>query len=188
MTSDFVDVQLANQWLASCLSLIGRTFGEKSIHYNRLTVQFTNYPKWPNVEQALGVLISAREDYAKDALFDIKNLVEAELFEDFLEQAEHLMANGYCGPAAVVAGSVLEDALRRICQREGITLPEKPKLDWMNAELAKHGTYNKFTQKKLTSLADLRNSAAHGTWDDFDKGDVGDMIESARTFMMKYFS
>lgn len=65
ITSDFVDVQLANQWFTSCLNLLERVFGEESAHYRRLHDQFCSYPKWLNVDQAFGVLLSAKDDYER---------------------------------------------------------------------------------------------------------------------------
>ena len=58
----------------------------------------------------------------------------------------------------------------------------------MNVELAKAGIYNALWQKKITALADLRNKAAHGKWNDFSKKDVEDMIRDVRGFMENYFS
>lgn len=188
ITDDFVDVQLANQWLTSCLSLLSRVFGEDSAHYQHIKEQFPSYPKWPNVEQAFGVLLAAKDDYKSESLFSLKKLVEAELFDEFLEQAEHLLEAGYYQPAAVVAGCVLEDGLRKLCQANGVPLHDSPKLDWMNSELAKKGLYNKLTQKRVTAMADLRNSAAHGKWAEFDKSDVETMVRDVRDFMSKYYA
>lgn len=187
-TSDFVDVQLANQWLTSCQSLLEKVFGTGSTHYKSLSRHYVDYPKWPDVDQAFGVMLAAQEDYEKGALFDVKNLIEAELFDDFLEQATYLQQAGYYQPAAVVAGSVLEDGLRKLCARHKIELPEKPKLDWMNAELAKAGIYSKLTQKKITSLADIRNNAAHGIWSVFNEADVVEMLRDIRAFMESYYT
>jgi hypothetical protein len=91
LTSEFVDVQLANQWLTSSLSLIQRVFGEYSIHFQSLNMHFKSYPKWPDIDQAYGVLVSAKDDFEKEALFEVKRLIEADLFDEFLEQAEHLL-------------------------------------------------------------------------------------------------
>lgn len=188
ITSDFVDVQIANRWLTSCLSLFGRVFGEESAHYKRLNEQFPSYPKWPNVEQAYGVLLAAIDDFEKEALFSIKQLIEAEVFDEFLDQAEQLHSSGYFQPAAVVAGSVLEDGLRKLCGQHNVTLPDRPKLDWMNSELAKAGAYNKLIQKKVTALADIRNNAAHGNWGEFTSEDVTAMIRDIRDFMCRHFA
>jgi len=188
ITGDFIDVQLANQWLTSCLSLLSRVFGEDSAHYQRIKNQFPSYPKWSNIEQAFGVLLAAKDDFESEGLFSVKKLVEAELFDEFLEQAEHLLEVGYFQPAAVVAGSVLEDGLRKLCQANAVTLTEHPKLDWMNSELAKKGTYTKLVQKRITSIADLRNSAAHGKWTEFEKSDVEAMVRDIRDFMAKHYA
>ncbi|MBX9894464.1 MAG: hypothetical protein K2Y09_04690 [Nitrosomonas sp.] len=139
ITSDFVDVQLANQWLTSSLNLIHRVFGESSVHYQSMYKHFKEYPKWPDVDQAFGVLLSAKDDFEKDALFDVRKLIEADLFDEFLEQAEYLHEAGYYQASAVIAGSVLEDGLRKLCAQNNIALPDKPKLDWMNAQLVKEG-------------------------------------------------
>lgn len=187
MTSDFVDVQRANQWFTSSLSLVSRAIGEDSEHYAAMKRHFTDYPKYPDVQQGLGTLLAAQDDFKTGALFQIKALITAEVFDEFLEQAEALYSAGYFGPAAVIAGAVLEDALRKICIHRDIELPEKPKLDWMNARLAKAGVFNSLTQKKITALADIRNSAAHGKWDAFESSDVAGMIEWTRDFMQKNF-
>jgi hypothetical protein len=54
------------------------------------------------------------------------------------------------------------------------------KLDKMNADLAKAGVYNKLVQKRITALADLRNSAAHGRPEQFSKDDVMNMIREVK--------
>ncbi len=88
----------------------------------------------------------------------------------------------------MIAGCVLEDGLRKLCQKNGITLPEKPKLDKMNADLAKAGVLSKLVQKRITALADLRNKAAHRQWDQFKKDDVEEMIPAVRRIMEEFFA
>ena len=56
----------------------------------------------------------------------------------------------------------------------------------MNTELAKKGIYNKLVQKKITALADIRNNAAHGNWNEFTKKDVHDMLLQVRDFTSKH--
>jgi len=91
-----------------------------------------------------------------------------------------LLTNGYGGPAAVVAGVVLEASLRNLCDLNSIAYS---KLDKMNADLAKAGVYNKLQQKKITALADIRNRAAHGHWQTFTEEDVRQMIRDVETFL-----
>lgn len=185
---DGVDYELAQQWGTSCLNLLSRVFGENSVHYKNYETLFPRFHDYSPITQALGVLQAAKEDYEQEFLFDTRSLIEAEVFDDFLEQAEHLASSGYHQLAAVIAGSVLEDGLRKLCEKQGIPLPHKPKMDAMNANLAKQGTYNKLMQKRITTLADIRNKAAHGEWDEFSKGDVQDMINHVRQFMETHYS
>jgi hypothetical protein len=162
-----VDSELAHQWGTSCLNLLSRVFGPDSVHYKNFETQFPKFRDYSPVSRALGILKAAKEDYEQGYLFDIRILIEAEVFDEFLEQAGHLLDSGYFQPAAVVAGSVLEDGLRKLCARRGVPISANPKVDTMNANLAKQGVYDKLTQKRITMLADIRNKAAHGKWDKF---------------------
>lgn len=180
---DRVDSQMASQWITSVQSLLSRAFGAESAHFANFAKHVEGYVTYSNVFRAQGVLKAASDDYAGGHLFDVRSLIEAEVFDDFLEQAEHLLNSGYFQAAAVIAGCVLEDGLRKLCPKFGIEVSVKPKLDFMNSELAKAGAYNKLVQKRVTALADLRNKAAHGNWDQFAKPDVKDMLSAVRRFM-----
>ena len=183
-----VNYELGNQWGTSCLSLLKQVFGKDSEHYLRFKEQGQEFSNAEDVRKALGVLKSAKEDYENGYLFHTRTLIEAEVFDEFLEQAEELFKKGYYQPAAVIAGCVLEDGLRKLCDRNSIALPAKATIDPMNVELAKAGVYTKLVQKKITHLADLRNKAAHGEWSEFTEKDVEDMIRDVRRFMEDYFS
>ena len=188
---DRIDIQLASQWGVNCLNLIGRVFSKESDHYVQFKSHYANFIKpleGPTfVAYAFGILQASKDDYENGYLFESRALIEAEVFDEFLEQAKHLLDNKYYGPAAVVAGAVLEDGLRKLCQRKAIPLPAKPKIDSMNSELAKAGLYNTLIQRKITALADIRNKAAHGKWSEFSESDVDQMITQVRSFMEDYF-
>ena len=176
----------------STLNLLEGIFGNESTHYSQFDSQFHNFSvvsvnSYDYFDSMLGVLKAAQEDYEKGYLLDTRALIEAEVFDDFLEQSEHLLNQDYFTAATVIAGSVLEDGLRKLCVKNGITLLAKPKLDTMNADLAKAGVYNLLKQKQITALADLRNKAAHGQGG-FTKEDVEGMIKDVRRFMEDYFS
>jgi hypothetical protein len=182
-----VDREKAHQWAVSCLNLLKRVFGEESDHYQKFNEIYSKFNYLWAVKTGLGILKAAKDDYENGYLFDTRVLIEAEVFNEFLEQAEHLLNQGYDQPAAAIAGSVLEDGLRKLCTKYAIVLSAKPKLDTMNADLAKAGVYNLLKQKQITALADLRNKAAHGLGG-FTKEDVEGMIRDVRRFMEDYFS
>lgn len=182
-----VDSDQAGEWATSSLNLLNRVLGKESDHYISLNELYPNIHLLETSKKVQGILKAAKDDYENGYLFNTRALIEAEVFDDFLEQSEHLLNQGYFTAAAVVAGSVLEDGLRKLCVKNGIALSAKPKLDVMNADLAKVGVYNLLKQKQITALADLRNKAAHGQGG-FTKEDVESMIKDVRRFMEDYFS
>jgi hypothetical protein len=183
---DSVDSQLALQWATSSQSLLANAFGVNSEHYKNFGAQLGKHPSYSPISRAFGVLKAAQDDFDNGHLYDVRQLIEADIFADFLEQAEHLFEVGYHQAAAVIAGCVLEDALRTLCQRNSLSLSNQPKIDTMNADLAKASVYNRLVQKRVTALADLRNKAAHGKWDEFEPDDVKEMLASVRRFAEEY--
>ena len=132
----------------------------------------------------LGVVKALRDDFDGGHLLSIRGLVRGEVFRDFLEQGQHLLDQGYWQPVAVIVGAVLEDHLRKLCSKHPtIALPAKPKLDWMNAELAKAGQYNVLRQKQVTFWADIRNKAAHGEWQNLKPADIETMLREVPGFL-----
>ena len=188
---DFVSQELANQWGVSSLHILRNVFGAESDHYKEFNKLFPNFSKsrsYAAVKIGLGILRAAKDDYESGYLFETRTLIEAEVFDEFLEQAEELFKKNYYQAAAVIAGCVLEDGLRKLGQRKIPSFPTDKTIDPMNVELAKAGIYNALWQKKITALADLRNKAAHGKWTEFTEKDVEDMIRDVRRFMGDYFS
>ena len=113
----------------------------------------------------LGILRAMHADYAAGYLSSVAELIHADVFADFLEMADHLLSQGYKDPAAVVTGSVLEEHLRKLCDKSGVPTvvgANPKKADLLNAELVGAGVYSKLDQKSITAWLDLRNKAAHG--------------------------
>lgn len=131
------------------------------------------------------IFVAAQDDYDGGFLVSTTNLVAAELFDDQLAQASELLRNGYVLASAVVAGTVLETTLRRLCEVHNLPAG---KLDKMNADLAKANVYTLLVQKRITSLADVRNNAAHGKIENFSKEDVQDLIDYTHRFAADYIA
>ncbi len=140
MGSNLVQSELSVQWRVNCLNIIERVFGVNSQHFKMLEV-FSDYSSIRIVKNSVAVIRAAKDDYENGYLFNTRTLIEAEVFDEFLEQAEELFKKGYYQPAAVIAGCVLEDGLRKLCDRNSIALPAKATIDPMNVELAKAGIY-----------------------------------------------
>lgn len=182
-------------WLTSARHLMKSTIGE-SVH----TEEFEDvleyyadstddlYEDSYNLRQELsGILQATLNDLESGLLFKTSLLVSAENFDDLLQQAEHLLSQGFKDPAAVLAGSVLEVALRRLCQDSDIEVGDRDGIEAMNVALSKASAYPRTTQKMITTLADVRNNAAHGKYDQYDEHLVQQLIVWTRGFIDQRF-
>ena len=187
----YVNVELFHAFRSASLSFLSMTFGKDHTHYNEFNSQVER-PTSSDSEIGRGILSAAREELAGGWLSTTKGLISAEIFSDFLEMAQHLLDEGYKDPAAVVAGSVLEEHLRQLCQKHDIPTettkqgrPQPKKADALNADLTKKQVYNKLDQKNVTAWLDLRNEAAHGKYQEYTKEQVSLMLRSLSDFMVR---
>ena len=182
-----VDRSMFEQWAVSSLSLIGRAIGKDSEHYERFAKSMNgDIALHSNADSGIGALKAAREDVAGNWLFSAQQIIRAEVFSDFLDQAQYFLKESHHAVACVIAGAVFEESLRKLCAIKGIILPDKPKLDWMNAELGKAKIYDKLVQKKVVWLADIRNKAAHGKWNEFTHKDAEEMLRGVERFAEEF--
>jgi hypothetical protein len=180
------------RWRTQAINVIERVCGRTSTHYQDIRAIADDDKTKLNsyyFADCFGVLQGAYNDYADDFLVEILLLVRAELLDDFLTQAGALLNQGYHVPAASVAGAVLEDTLRKLCDKHAIVYdPAKSNLNILNTELARVGIYDKLVQKRITAEADLRNSADHGQFGNVKPRDVEDMLSWVRRFVEEYLS
>ena len=186
-TESLDDSKLLN-WCVKVRSLLASVCGKESEHFLSFTQSESPKSFSSNIrtlEQLKAVFFAAKEDFEGGYLNSYRNLVQAEIFDSELEQAKELLASGFYVAAAVISGVVLETTLRDLCTEEGIA---HGKLDKMNADLAKAGKYNLLVQKRITALAGIRNSAAHGKPEEFTKDDVAAMIFDVERFVSDMLS
>jgi hypothetical protein len=135
-----------------------------------------------------GMLRALRADYAAGSMKSVRELIHADVFSDFLEMASHLLDEGYKDPAAVLVGGVLEEHLRKLCEKNGVptTQAGRPrKAESMNADLANASVYSKLDQKNVIAWLDLRNKAAHGRYGEYQKEQVSLMAQGVRDFITR---
>lgn len=136
-----------------------------------------------------GTLTALRMDYSDGYMRTVEEVVHADLFADFLGMADELVGKGYKDAAAVIAGSVLEEHMRKLAGLHGVPVTvgrSHKKADTINADLVKAGAYNKLEAKNVTAWLGLRNDAAHGRYDEYDKGQVVALIRDVEAFMARH--
>ncbi|MEX0972281.1 MAG: hypothetical protein WDZ46_03385 [Solirubrobacterales bacterium] len=150
---------------------------------------------WDSGESETFIAVAAalaafRSDLQDGYLKTLEELIHADLFADFLEMASELQVKGFKDPAAVIAGSVLEEHSRKLAAVSGIPTAkpsgESLKASVINAELTKGGAYNKLVEKSVTAWLGLRNSAAHGEYDAYDDAQAAALIRDVRDFLVRH--
>jgi hypothetical protein len=181
-------------WRTSCASLLDQILPAESAH--RQDVEgFRNIHICPgHFDWAIGTLKGLRADYENGFLGDLIGQIEREIAADYMGQAERLLSEGQPGrfdhvPAAVLAGAVLEKALRDLCRRQDPSIPtvkdngEEKGMNRMIDDLKKADVYTKLKAEQLRSWASIRNSAAHGQFNQFSRTDVEQMVKGIKDFV-----
>lgn len=196
------DTSLAAQAIWQAASVITRLTSSGSAYYaaaEKIASHAASFVSHESnrstaVEKMKGILLALRKDFENNYLSTVTELLRADTFADFLEQAEHLLAEGYKDAAAVIAGGVAEQHLKNLCIKHGVAITlAKPngdirnlKADELNSELAKANVYNKAYQKTITALLGIRNHAAHGEWDQYSKEQVKNMLAQVTDLVARY--
>jgi len=134
----------------------------------------------------MGALSALRDDIQADALSSLRELLSVNTFSDFLDMAMELLEKHYKDAAAVIAGTVHEQHLRRLAQKNGIVTSRggRPmKASALNDHLAKKEIYSKSIQKQITANLGIRNDAAHGDYDRYNASAVKALINSVGDFI-----
>ena len=195
--SEVSDPQRLSKWETNCLTLFD-TFTKQGTKLKERVDEFSHASdSKTGVQFRLGILEAFRDDFEQGFLDDLLLRVEAEVAADYMGQAEGLLKEGQPGkfdhvPAAVLAGAVLEKALRTLCNEQQppvsiVNAKGEPRtLNPLIDELKKAGAFNELKAKQLRSWADIRNAAAHGDFGAFGKADVEQMISGTNNFLADY--
>lgn len=115
----------------------------------------------PHLRQQVSILRAAERRF-RSSLFEIKQLVQADLFDSEIDSARELLRKKFLRGAGAIAGVVLEKHLRQTCENHNVKITKRhPTLSDLN-ELLKANSIIDFTQwRHITLLADYRNLCDH---------------------------
>ena len=121
---------------------------------------------------------------------NLKTKIRNEVESDILLQATEILSNKKFHPAnaAMLIGAILENFLRSWMDSEQLELGNQKKSMNTYASILKSNNFiTKQDVKDITSWAGIRNSAAHGNWEEVeDRSRINIMLESVNLFLMKY--
>jgi hypothetical protein len=134
----------------------------------------------PQFEQQLAIL-KAAEGRFDSSLYDIRRIVQADLFDSDLESAEELAKKGYARASGAMAGVVLEKHLAQVCGNHHVTIAKKtPTISDLNDALKQGDVIDVPQWRFVQHLADIRNLCDHSKATEPTAEQVRDLLAGVR--------
>ena len=140
-------------------------------------VVFGQSAAFPHFTQQLAILKAAKARF-KSSLFEIRQLVQADLFDSEIESARHLLKYKFLRAAGAIAGVVLEKHLRQVCYDHSVKITKKNPTIGDLDELLKAASVIDVPQwRHVTLLGDIRNICDHNKQKEPTEQQVGDLVD-----------
>ena len=131
----------------------------------------------PRMEQQLRIVEAAIARF-DSSLFDIRQLLQADIFDSELDAASHLLKNKFARAAGALGGVVLEKHLTEVCSSHKVASAKKaPTISTLNDALKGAGVIDTVQWRFLQHLGDVRNLCDHGKKPDPTEEQVQDLLD-----------
>jgi hypothetical protein len=139
------------------------------------------------MEQQLNILKSAQQRF-RSSLFDIRQLVAADLFDSEVAAARALVKNKFLRAAGAVAGVVLEKHLAQVCENHAIKVTKKnPTIGDLNDLLKNADVFDTPRWRANQHLADIRNLCDHNKAKEPTEDQVLDLVDGVAKVLKTIF-
>lgn len=133
------------------------------------------------------IVESAKERFTS-ALFDIKDIVQADIFDSELETAKELNKKGFIRAAGAVTGVILEKHLAHVCSLHNIKSKKaNPSISEFNQLLKDNNIIDTPTWRFIQHLGDIRNLCDHSKEREPTKDEVADFIKGVDKIIKTIF-
>ena len=106
-------------------------------------------------------MLQACADNLENRAFNIRGILQADIFDSELDSAKHLLKNGFLRPAGMICGVIIEKHLAEVCKNHNITIAKKkPAISDFNDNL-KEEVYDTPEWRRIQRLGDIRNLCDH---------------------------
>ncbi len=141
----------------------------------------------PQFQQQLAILKSVSARF-ESSLFDIRQLVQADLFDSELDAARELIKHGFLRGAGAIAGVVLEKHLAQVADNHNIKTRKKhPTISDYNDMLKNGGVLDVPSWRKIQRLGDIRNLCDHNKDREPTKEEVEELVDGVEKFTKTLF-
>jgi len=141
----------------------------------------------PMYQQQLSILKSVKRRF-ESSLFDIRQLVQADIFDSEIDAARELSKKGFVRGAGAVAGVIIENHLIQVCANHDIKIKKKnPGINDL-AQLLKDGDVIETPQwRKIQHMADLRNLCDHKKKSEPSMDEINELIDGTQKLIKSLF-
>lgn len=124
----------------------------------------------------------------ESTLFDIRQLVQADLLDSEIEAARELLKHGYLRGAGAISGVVLEKHLSQVAQNHSVSIrKQNPAISDLNDALKDRGVLDIPAWRGVQRLGDLRNLCDHNKHRDPTKDEIGELIDGVEKITKTLF-
>jgi len=130
----------------------------------------------PHFRQQVAIVEAVKARF-ESSLFDIRQLVQADLFDSELDAANELAKNKFTRAAGAIAGVVLERHLAQVCDNHQVTVGKKaPAISDLNDALKASNVIDIPQWRFIQHLTDIRNLCDHNRKTEPTSEQVDDLI------------
>lgn len=123
-------------------------------------------------------ILKSVEARFESSLFDIRQLVQADLYDSELEGSRDLLKKGFSRGAGVIAGVILEKHLSQVCINHKIIIRKKnPTISDFNDLLKQNNAIDVPNWRFIQRLGDLRNLCGHNKDREPTNDEVAELID-----------
>lgn len=141
----------------------------------------------PHLRQQLAIVESAKTRF-ESSLFDIAQLVQADLFDSELDAAEDLAKKGFSRAAGAMVGVVLERHLSQVCENRKLKIAKKnPSISDLNDTLKTADVIDIPQWRFIQHLADIRNLCDHSKKAEPSPDQIADLQAGAKKVTKSVF-
>jgi hypothetical protein len=183
MGDPYVDAQAFQKWLFSCQNLAKQIGTPAKVWVDGFEGTFPN--QLVVAEMLLGRLQSLHEAICDDLLTAVDDLITADAFGSLLEQSQELSGKGYSLAAGVLGRAVLEEHLRKLCDRNSCLPSGRPTINDLNQALYKAGALDKLAMQGVTAMATAGNHCSHNNLPALSESDVNKFLRDVSDFLIR---